>query len=652
MIEGEMASPAQTGGENQGGLSSFASLDPEVSEEVFRWVSDSVPVMIWMAGPNGEPIWYNKQWLDFTGRTLEEERGNCCPAEVHPEDIEHCNNIYWSSFKERKHFETEYRLRRNDGKYRWLLDHGVPRYRSKEEFMGFIGACVDITERMNAEKALQASEEHLRMLVESATEFAIFSVSESGIIESWSEGAERVFGYADEEIIGRSVEILFTPEDRAAGVAFRELAVARATGKSYDDRWHVRKDGSVIYAAGAVSPIRGSSPLKYVKIARDLSERKRMEDALKEADLRKNEFIATLAHELRNPLAPIRTGLEILRNPDANETTKQSVLGIMERQMDQMVYLVNDLLEVARIAQGKIQLKLQPVDIIRSIHLAMASCQAEAEAKRHKFTFKGPDESIHVLGDEVRLEQVFMNLFNNAIKYTHDGGTIEVKASIEGQQAVIKVIDNGIGIPPDKLTEIFGMFNQATPHGQTSSSGLGIGLSVVKAMVEMHGGTIRAASDGTDNGSEFTVVLPLLLRETSVPTPEPEGQDPPDGEITAARRILLVDDNLDAAATLKAALMSRGYKVHIACTGAAAVAEAEDFQPEVCVCDIGLPDMSGYEVARLLSLAHPDILLISISGWGQEADRDRSKDAGFQQHLVKPIRLEQLWPLLEQEITP
>lgn len=617
------------------------------SETLFRHMANTAPVMIWISGEDKGCFWFNQPWLDFTGRSMAEECGAGWAENLHPEDVNRCMAVYSTAFDARQPFHMEYRLRRKDGEYRWLLDNGVPRFGEDGTFLGFIGSCVDITERIDAEMALQASEERLRMLVESATEYAIFTVSSGGSIETWSEGAERMFGYHDEEILGRAFDILFTPEDRAAGIPSRELEVARSVGRSFDDRWHVRKNGTRLFAAGAVSPIRGTKPVSFVKIARDLTNRKKMEDALKLADARKNEFIATLAHELRNPLAPIRTGLEILRTPGASDTMKENVLGIMERQMDQMVYLVNDLLEISRISQGKIQLKLETINIIKSLQLALASCQAEAESKQHRFVLSMPERPMWVRGDEVRLEQVFINLFNNAIKYTHHGGTIEVKAFAEDHHAVVKVKDNGIGIAPDMLTEIFEMFRQVSSQGQTSGSGLGIGLSVVKSMVEMHGGVIRATSDGADTGSEFTVRIPLVFDQSAMENEPPSEAPLSYDELPTARRILLVDDNLDAAETLKAILMGKGYKVHVAATGAAAIAEAEEFHPEICICDIGLPDMNGYEIARMLSLADPQILLISISGWGQESDRQRSREAGFSQHLVKPIKMEELWPLLE-----
>ena len=617
-------------------------------EALFRHMADTAPVMIWISGTDGKCFWFNRPWLDFTGRTLEEEIGDGWTDRVHPDDLEQCLRTYTEAFDAQEPFTMEYRLLRHDDEYRWLLDNGVPRHSKSGEFIGFIGSCLDITERRTIEQALQASEQRLRMLVESATEFAIFIVGDNGRIESWSEGAERLFGYAEHEIIGAPMAVLFSKEDREDGVPERELEVARSQGRSYDDRWHRKKDGSRFFATGAVSPIRGSHPVRFVKIARDLTERKRMEEALKEADTRKNDFIATLAHELRNPLAPIRTGLEILRDPKSSEAVKAEVLAIMDRQMDQMVYLVDDLLEISRIAHGKIHLQKEPVELAGLVRLAVESCRGEAESKNHDLELSAQDEPLVVTGDAVRLEQVFINLLTNAIKYTYQNGKIHVILSRDGDQAVVRVRDNGVGIAPDQLTEIFGMFNQVGPAGRNPTGGLGIGLSVVKSMVEMHGGCVSATSEGPDTGSEFTVRLPLAdARDEdefdTVADFLPDAKSPARG-----RRVLVVDDNRDAADMLRAALLSHGYKVQVAHSGSMALEEARKSRPDICVCDIGLPDINGHEVARLLANAHPGILLISISGWGQESDRAKSEEAGFVRHLVKPVRLGDLIELLEQ----
>ena len=481
-----------------------------------------------------------------------------------------------------------------------------------------------------------------REMIDSAIEFAIFTFFEDRTIASWSVGAERIFGYHEDEILGKPFDLLFTPEDRAAGIPAQEMGIAAEEGRASDERWHVRKNGNRFYASGAVSPVKGATPRRFVKIAMDHTRRKLMEDELKESDRRKNEFIATLAEELRNPLAPIRTGIELLSRSDTASETREKVLGIMEGQMNTMVHLVDDLLEISRITQGKVQLKLEWINLGEVVRDAVAACQNTGEQWPQKVEIRMPGEPVWIQGDAVRMEQCVVNLVLNAFKFTPSDGRIAVSLSVDEEVVGIVVEDTGRGLRPEELISIFEIFAQVSD----SPIGLGIGLAVVKSVIGLHGGQITADSPGPGLGSKFTIRMPkgkYHPKDEAVVTP-PTGKSNLRG-----MRVLIVDDNIDAADLLETALATIGFNVRTAHSGLAGVAESLDFQPHICLCDIGLPEIDGYEVARRVLERSPDIVFIAISGWGGEADRRRSKDAGFAHHMVKPVKLDELWPLLVLE---
>jgi PAS domain S-box-containing protein len=481
-------------------------------------------------------------------------------------------------------------------------------------------------------------------LLASAIEFAVFTFDRDRKILTWSKGAERMFGFSEQETAGLCADVLFTPEDRAAGVPEEEVETAIVTGRAMDERWHLRKNGTRLFASGAVSPVKGSRPMAFVKIARDLTERKLMEDALNDADKRKNEFIATLAHELRNPLAPIRTGLELLKKPATSDEVKTRLLDIMERQMDSVVHLVDDLMEISRITQGKIHLKLEDIDLGEAVHAAVRTCLSPAVSRTRNLKVNVPAHPVWAKADAVRVEQCIVNLLTNAIKFTSDGGTIRVSLRDLSDSAEIWVEDNGEGLPQEMISQVFEMFRQA--HDGTGQ-GLGIGLAVVKSLTELHGGRVDASSEGLGKGSTFKMILPLGAGGEAQRGAGRGGST--DDQALRQTRILVVDDNIDAAEVLRAALLTSGCEVELAFDGNSALTKFEAFAPEVCLCDLGLPDIDGYEVARRIRKTCPSVTLIAISGWGNKNDRERSAAAGFDAHMVKPVKLKELSDLLKRE---
>jgi signal transduction histidine kinase/CheY-like chemotaxis protein len=381
---------------------------------------------------------------------------------------------------------------------------------------------------------------------------------------------------------------------------------------------------------------------------REEVERARIEGAraearateMADASRRKTEFLAMLAHELRNPLAPIRTGLQIMRLTGTGGDAYGSAADMLERQVAQMVRLIDDLLDVSRIDRGQVELRRQPVELGSVIHHAAEANRPLCTSMRHELTTRLPDGPVYLDADPARLAQVVGNLLNNACKFTPPGGHIELECARRGGFVDIRVRDDGDGITADELPRVFELFMQA--DRERSHGGLGVGLSLVKNLVEMHGGTVEARSEGRDRGSEFTVRLPVLLQ------PQPSPQSEPTGRRAAPRRILVVDDNRDSAASLATLLEMHGHEVHIAHDGQQAVEAAARLQPEVVLLDIGLPALNGYETARRIreQRGSDGVLLVAVTGWGQDEARRLSHEAGFDAHLVKPVTLDAITNLL------
>ncbi len=669
--------------------------------------------------------------------------------------------------------DTPYTSHLGERMYEYIF---VPVLGAGGEVEAVAGSTRDITERKRAEEALRRGEERLRLIVESAADYAIFTLDLDGKVATWNSGARNLLGYEEQEIVGRDGSILFIPEDIERGVPEQEIEKALDRGRAENERWHVRNDGTRFWASGLLMPMRdGGGAVGLLKIMRDTTEQKRteqelevsrerldlvvnssevglwycdlpfdglvwnpkckehfglapdaevtidtfyerihpedrevtrraiersigdrseydaefrtvdpqgrvrwvraigqpfydvegtplrfdgitvdvtgrieQEQALREADRRKDEFLATLAHELRNPLAPIRNALHLMRRPDG-DGEMESERAMAERQVTHLARLIDDLMDVARISQGKIDLHREAVDLATIVSQSVETARPQIDDRRHRLTVSLPGEAIRLEADPTRLEQVLWNLLNNSAKYTEPGGEITLTVEPDGGEAVLRVQDTGIGIRPEMLPNVFDMFVQVDDHKGHSQGGLGIGLSLVRTLVEMHGGSIAAHSEGPGMGSEFVVRLPILARAKGKDT-QARGHHGGPADRPPSRRILVVDDNVDAARSL-ARLLARLYdqEVRVAHDGPEALAIAGEFLPEVVLLDIGLPGMDGNEVARRLRL-RPEFrraLLVALTGWGQEDDVARSKEAGFDHHLVKPADPDALKGLLE-----
>ena len=386
----------------------------------------------------------------------------------------------------------------------------------------------------------------------------------------------------------------------------------------------------------AVARQRDELQAAQAENARLLAESRRTAEALREADRRKDEFLATLAHELRNPLAPIRNGLEVLRVAAGNPAATAQAREVMERQLGHMVRLIDDLLDVARLNSGKIRLRPDSIDLRAAVEAAVEASRPAVDAGGHALSVTVPPARVPIHADPTRIGQVVSNLLTNAAKYTPDGGRIDVTVRQEGGTAVVRVTDTGVGIPADMLPRVFDLFTQVGENLDRSQGGLGIGLALVRKLAELHGGRVTAESPGPGRGSTFTVRLPV--EPGAAPEAAPAA-DPADGPRARPRKVLVVDDNADGAASLAMVLGLAGPRTETAHSGPAALAAAARFRPDVVILDIGLPGMDGYEVARAIRadarLGRP--VLVAVTGWGTDQDRQRAAAAGFDHHLVKPV---------------
>lgn len=680
----------------------------------------------------------------------------------------------------------------------------------------------DVSDRKRAETLLREKEERLKLLVDRARDYAVMVTDRDGRVVDWSGGAGGITGIAPEEILGKPADVIFTPEDRDAGVPAREMEKAAREGRAEDQRWHLRKDGSQFFADGVMVPLRGDDGALrgFGKVFRDVTTRKRAEDSvrfladasaslaelvdyqstlqrianlavggfadwcvvdmigedgkrdrlavtdaeaqevaaarnadlaflhddgvsglvpdvletgepevvfdlaatdldlapqradrlarlrglgirsylcvpllsrsrviggitflssstrrrfgrdelrvaqdlaervtaavenaqlyrtLQEQDRRKDEFLATLAHELRNPLAPIRNGLQILQMDRTHSEHAGTTLLMMDRQLRHITHLVDDLMDVARVSSGKVALRVDRVPLRAIVDAAVETSRQAIEDAEHELALRMPREPLTVAADRTRLVQVLANLLNNAAKYTPPGGRIVLSVQRDDGFAAIRVADTGLGIPPEMLPRVFELFTQVGTSLERSQGGLGIGLTLVKRLVEMHGGTVAAESRGHGQGSTFTVRIPLASEPSAAESSDPrealnQGGPPLD--------ILVVDDNHDSALTLAKLLELRGHKVKAAHDGPEALRLLACYRPHLILLDLGLPGMSGYEVARRIrdSAELQGVTMAALTGWGQEDDRRRTREAGFDHHLVKPADPDELEKIVD-----
>ena len=505
-------------------------------------------------------------------------------------------------------------------------------------------------ERMLLDQRVRDQQFYTRSLIESNID-ALMTTDPRGIITDVNKQMEALTGCTRDELIGAPFKDYFTDPERAEAGIKRVLGEGKLTDYELTARARDGTETVVSYNASTFHD-RDRKLQGVVAAARDVTERKRYEHSLQEADRRKNEFLAMLAHELRNPLAPILNALQIMKLTASLEHQRpedeavQSASLMMERQVGQMVRLVDDLLDVSRISRGRIELRRGQIELSSVLHHAVEIIGPLCKSLEHTLTVTLPPPPIYLNADPTRVAQLVGNLLNNACKYTNRGGQIALTVECQGNHAVIRVRDNGIGIAAHDLPRIFEMFVQIDTSLERSVSGLGIGLTLVKNLVEMHDGTVEVFSAGAGLGTEFVVRLPMAV-EPPKPSLPPAVIEP---KSTIARRILVVDDNRDSATSMAMLLKLIGHDTNIAYDGMEALEAAKSFQPDMVLLDIGLPKLNGYDACRKIRQEPwgKRMVVIALTGWGQDGDRGKSEAAGFDGHLVKPVDHTTLTTMLEE----
>jgi PAS domain S-box-containing protein len=574
---------------------------------------------------------------------------------IHRDDLAAVNALLGDAVAHGQPYDATFRIRREGGGWRWVIARGNV-VRGEDGAPVMRGVIIDASRQFEAEQQLRLSEERYRTLFESIDEGvcviemlydAAGMPSDYRFLET-NPAFVKHTGLAD--AIGRTMRQLAPRHERywfemygrvaASGEPVRFVNEARELGRWYD-----------VYAARIGPPEQH----RVAVVFNDITERRRSEEALRQmaADLEeanriKTEFLATLAHELRNPLAPLRSGLQFIRRAPGDPAAVARIHDIMERQLGQLVHLVDDLLDVARITRGQIALKRERIDLAAVLGAAVESSMPLIESARHHLDLRLPPEPLTVDADPTRLTQVVANLLNNAARYTPRGGSIVLAAERDGDDAVIAVSDNGIGIDPARLDDVFKMFTQIGDGRRHAAGGLGIGLSLVRSLVELHGGSVTASSAGANAGSVFTVRLPLAA--AAGPAALPAAGESGQGQPRAAKRVMVVDDNRDAAETLAALLGQLGHEVLVANDGHQALRMMAGYAPQLVFLDLGMPGLSGYEVAEAIRRdpRHAGVRLVALTGWGGEADRERTARAGFDHHLTKPATADAIEEVLSK----
>jgi PAS domain S-box-containing protein len=540
-------------------------------------------------------------------------------------------------------FEDEGWRLRKDGSRFWASVIITALHGASGALVGFAKVTRDLTERRRHEEELRRREEQVRLLIDAVKDYAIFLVDAQGRVQTWNAGAAALTGHEVAEVRDRDFAMFYTPAEIAAGEPARDLTRALAKGRSERERWHLRKDRTMFWSSTVLTPVfdEANGLHGYALVVRDLTDPKRLLE-LEHSNRRMSEFLAMLAHELRNPLAPIRNAVNVFGVHPAFPHELGPVREVVDRQLAQLTHLVDDLLDIGRIATGKIRLDRRRLDyreVVRSSYDAMVTI---AQARGHRLSMSLPEAPVPMIGDAARLAQSLQNLLGNAIRYTPDGGEVRIEVTLDGVDSVTRVADSGRGIPPHELERIFELFSQVDAGDAPDAQGLGIGLSLARTLVEQHGGTLTADSAGNAMGSVFTMRLPM--RDGADSSEEAPG---PASKVGGATRVLVIDDNRDSADTMVQMLQLLGQEARGAYGAEHGVGLARSFRPRIVLLDLNMPDGDGFSVMRRLrEQSGESIFVAAMTGYGQARDRQRTFEAGFQAHLTKPVSVERLREVL------
>lgn len=616
------------------------------SEERLRMLANTIPQMAWIANADGWIHWFNDRWYHYTGTTLEQVQGWGWQCVHDPDMLPEVKRRWEATITKFEPFEMVVPLRGADGRFRNFYTLISPLRDANGKVVSWFGTNTDITQLEEAEQALRDSEERMREglvaarmavwdwnLVSGEVKFAANSAEAFGI--SWAnqeEGWNTIYP-DDRPSLQEAVE------KALAETGHYELTVRMIDPADKELRW-VDIRGRVLHDAhGMATSVRG--------VLLDVTDRKRAEEALRDEHKRKDEFLAMLAHELRNPLSPISAAAQILPMISKDEKRLLNTANIISRQIGHITKIIDDLLDVSRVNRELVTIELNPVDMRAVVREAVDQVTSLIDAGHHRLTLQIPPEPARVSGDRTRLTQVVTNLLSNAAKYTPPGGDILLALKVDDAGLELMVRDNGMGLSAELLPHVFELFVQGKRTLARSQGGLGLGLSLVKNLISLHGGSVLARSDGEGKGSEFTVRLPRLLEMPESSAPESESRPVPSED---GLRIMVVDDNVDAAQSLGMLLEAQGHRIWIEYDGTSALRQAVHHLPDIFILDIGLPDMDGYALAQQLH-ALPGAsrsIFIALSGYGQQQDRKLSQSAGFDFHLVKPVDVPALMALFKQ----
>jgi PAS domain S-box-containing protein len=614
------------------------------SEERFRIVADTIPSLVWTADASGNMTYANERCQEYLGE-VEVGLGHQLLEAIHSDERKRCSQAWKTAIRTGAPFEIEHRTRRHDGQFLWYLSRALPLKDAEGRPVAWFGVSTEIEDQKRAERLIKESEQ-LYKAVGDSIDYGIWVADHEGRNSYASDSFLNLLGITQEECTQGLWADRHLPEEYAPTLEAWNECVRKGEPWSRE-HWFRGQDGEYHPVLSRGVPIRDheGKVTAWVGINLDISQMKAAEEGLREADRRKDEFLATLAHELRNPLAPICSSVELLSmHENADPLVRQS-LDMMNRQLGQMVRLINDLMDVSRITRNKIELQRERVPLADIMKLAVELSQPALEAGQHTLKVTIPDHSKVVNVDAARLAQVISNLLTNAAKYTPVNGAIALDARIAEREIVLQVQDNGIGLHPEDLPHLFDAFYQVDRSISRAQGGLGIGLTLVKKIVEMHDGSVEALSDGPGQGTTIIVRIP-----NGMARPKTSKRAPLSASTRAqGHRILVVDDNRDAAETLSLLLRHSGHEVRTSHDGGQALHDGEEFQPHVILMDLGMPGINGYQAAESIR-SQPwgqGVVLVAVTGWGQPEDFAKTTAAGFDHHLVKPVDFAAVRSLLD-----
>jgi PAS domain S-box-containing protein len=637
-----------------------AEMELFASEKGFRLLAEGMPQIVWVTRADGWNCYFNQQWVEYTGLTLEESYGHGWNKPFHPDDQQRAWDAWQNAITNNDSYSLECRLRRADGIYRWWLIRGVPVLNNEGNIQNWFGTCTDIDSIKQAETQIQIASERERAAAALRESEALYrAIGESIDYGVWvcdSEGRNiyaspsflKLVGLTQDQFSNLGWGNVLHPDDAKSTLSAWQECI-RTGGvwdiehrfRGADGQWHP------ILARGV--PVRDNNGnIKYwAGINLDITEQKKTEALLRESGRRKDEFLAMLGHELRNPLTPISNVAQVLSSFPLQESTLNWATEILNRNMTHITKLVDDLLDVSRITRGLVKIQRERVELVKLLKDLTESILPLIQTKHQTLSLELSSQPIYLLGDPIRLTQVFTNLLNNAVKYTDAGGCIDLSVGVECSSIFVHVRDNGMGIEPQLLPHIFDLFIQGRIELDRSEGGLGLGLTLAKKLIELHGGQITAHSQGVNQGSQFLIQLPGLVEKTILTKPLiPQS---PTKETDQSLRVLLIDDNEDVVESTALWFEMSGHQIAIARNGTQGVSTAQTFKPDVILLDIGLPDIDGYQVARKLRDLPTTrrVLIIALSGYMLNKTL-LEEVTDFDHYLLKPPNFDQLRNLLAE----